>query len=118
MEDWNKHKFTVKKAFMDDGVKAYIKKVTSGEYDITTGKKSSTSTLETVYVIFKTVKDENEHLIPANTFYVMCSYTKNTDPTDTENHFLVFNGKTYKILSARTVMPGGTILFYVLRCQR
>jgi hypothetical protein len=110
MQDWSKEKGRIKKAFMEDGVKAFIRQKTYGEYDVTTGKKTASSSIkETVYAIFKSYENESSGNIPADEFDVMCSYTLRTDPEDTKTHFFVYE---------EPVRPGGEVLFYNLRCQR
>ena len=116
MRDWKKFQTKIKQAFAKDGVKAKLIKETFGSYNMTTGKKTKSGTeSDTVYILFKTSDGDHEEMIPSDQSEVMCSYSKKLDPTDTENVKLVYNGITYKTINARSIRPGGEVLFYKLK---
>jgi len=116
MRDWKAYQRKVLHAFKAEGKKASLVKMSSGAYNVTTGKKSKDIELtDTVYMLFKVTKDEHEKMIPVEQIELMCSYSKKIDPTDTENVKLRFDYKYHDIVEARPVRPGGIVLFYKMK---
>lgn len=120
MENWDQYNKEIKKAIKEDGTTAIIRKKKQGEYNVTTGKKTTTNTDYNVHIIFLSASNMNEQ-IAQNEMMVICANTTDgifEEKLKSATAYLVYEGNEYEILNVKPVMPGGTVIFYKLTCSR
>jgi len=115
MDSWAAYREKIKRAFQDVGTDALIRRKTPGAYDVATGKRSSSQTDSSVYVLFSEDETTQDQLA-INEIAVSCS-VPSMDLSKPKNLFLVHDSIEYTIKRSKPIRPGGITIMYKLVCE-
>ena len=117
--DWQAERQSVYDMVSQDGVSAVIFTESLGEYNVTTGKKETTT--DESFDAFCIIKsfDQPDHTNILTTDLNILAVTTKEDANlkDKKNMKITVSGDTYKVLTASPVRPSGVTLLYNLHCR-
>jgi len=114
--DWKSYQKEIRQALIQDGTYGHIRKKVVGDYNITTGKKTTINLDYEVYILFRSSSNINEQ-INRDEISIICSFNKEIDMLNVKNLFVVYDDIEYEIIKSEAVRPGGEILLYKLTCR-